>query len=316
MEKTLVILDASALSNSACMLKLFRTVVQGYTSKLNSNDIEFGTAFHKFRRIFRDKGENGLALGIKVAKEHFINTPSHVKSNKQYLTPNFLMRICLEYAAKYVKDPFQVIRIKDNTEALLELKFAFPYYVDDDMEILIAGTIDELGKHSNGITCICDAKTTAMWDVKKYFTSYELSCQLRFYKWALLQYIKAYPNSFLAEICKDEIGCMIDGIFYKGKDQEVIYQRSDVMLYNDDKDMLEMDRLIRRKVNDLIITIINWRGNSIFPLREGILIGACETRYDLCTFSRVCAAVDETTRDVMLDYDFIKKQYNPLTHGD
>ncbi len=315
MEKLLVILDASALSNSACMLKLFRTVIQGYTSKLQNNDMEFGTAFHKFRKVFRDKGEEGLALGIKEAKNYF-NKPMVIKSNKKYLTTTFLIRICLEYAEKYKKDQFDVIRIKDN-EPLLELKFIFPYYIDDVMEILIAGTIDELGKHRSGIVCICDAKTTSMWDIKKYFESYELSCQLRFYKWALLKYIKAYPDSFLAELCNgNEIGCFIDGIFYKGEDKEVIYQRSDVMLYGDDKEMLEMNSLIETKIAQLILAIQTWRNNSITPLREGILIGACETKYDHCTFAKVCAAVDSTTRDVMLDYGFIKRQYNPMTHGE
>lgn len=345
-DKILIVLDSSAISNSACMLKLFRTVVQGYTSKVNPNDIEFGTAFHKFRKIFRDKGENGIAPGIYAAKDYFINTPMHVKSNKKYLTPNFLMKICMEYAVKYEKDQFQVIRVKYNKpfykhskeemekiqikenrligmdelfeveESLLELKFVFPYYVDEDMEILIAGTIDELGKHHNGIVCICDAKTTAMWNVQEYFEGFNLNCQLRFYKWSILKYIEAFPDSFLAQVCEHEIGCFVDGIFYKGADQEVIYQRSEVMLYNDDKGMKEMDSLVERKVEQLIDTVKQWKHNRLLPMREGILIGACETRYGKCTYAPVCAAVDDTVRDVMLDYNFVKKPYNPLNHGE
>ncbi len=215
MEKLLVILDASAFSNSACLLRLFRITVEGYTQKLENNDVCFGTAFHLFRKIFRDKGDCGMAEGLNVAKEYFIKTPMVVKPNKTYLTPLFLMRICMEYAEKYVHDKFKPIRVKtkkwittnpgiENSggfieveEPLLELKGAFPYYVDDEIEILMAFTIDEIGKESNSIVSICDAKTTSVWNIKEYLDSYELSCQLRFYKWSLLKYAEAYPESFI-----------------------------------------------------------------------------------------------------------------------
>jgi len=319
MNKTLVVLDSSAFSNSACMLNLFRTVVQGYTSKLQNNDVEFGTAFHKFRKIFRDKGENGLAEGIKEAKDYFVNTPMIIKSNKTYLTSTFLMRVCLEYAEKYNKSLFNVIRIEKaigEYEALLELRFAFPYYVDDEMEILMAGTIDELGKHNNGIVCICDAKTTSMWKIRDYFNSYELKCQLRFYKWALLKYATMYPNSFIADLCKNEIGCFIDGIFYKGAEGDIEYKWSDVMLFQDDPGMVLMDTLIYSKVSRLITAIKNWRRERMTPLREGILINACENPFGPCRYSKVCSAVDNTTRDVMLEYNFIQRPYNPMNHGE
>src|SRR6266576_1474636 len=345
-DKLLLMLDASAFSNSSCILRLFNTVVEGYKQKLENNDICFGTAFHIFRKIFREKGEQGVAEGINKAKEYFINTPMIEKYNKKYLTPVFLMRICIEYAEKYAKDSFKPIRIKikkkiknltkeqleslneatktyllcsDNSEheveieeSLLEIKGACPYYVDDDMEILMAFTMDEIGKQENGIVSIMDAKTTSMWDIKSYFQSFELSPQLRFYKWSLFKYAEAYPESFIGKLCEDIIGCQIDGIFYKGADKEVEYKRSEVMLFSDDPKMEEFDKLVERKVFKLIDSIKLWRSSNRLPLREGILNGSCETKYGKCDFSQSCAAVDETTRNVILDYNFIKKHYNPL----
>lgn len=345
-EKVLVVLDASALGNSACMLKLFNTVVLGYTSKLQNNDVEFGTAFHKFRKIFRDKGEEGLALGIKVAKDYFKNTPMKIKENKKYLTTTFLMQICLEYAEKYKKDQFDVIRVRgkkafhtfslaeqekiqikenriigldelfDYEEPLLELKLAFPYYVDDDMEILMAGTIDEIGKLRSGIVCVCDAKTTSSWDIREYFSGFDLSYQLRFYKWAIKKYVELYPNSFISELCGKELGFFIDGIFYKGENQPVEYKRSDVMLYQDDRDSVEMETLIAYKAQQLISAIKVWLRTSLTPYREGMLVGACENKFGKCSFFKPCASVDKVTRDVVLEYNFVRKPYNPLNHGE
>ncbi len=346
LEKLLVMLDASALSQSACMLRLFRIVVEGYKNKLNTNDIEFGTAFHLFRKIFREKGESGIAEGINVAKEYFINTPMTEKYNKKYLTPIFLMKICIEYSEKYLKDSFKPVRIKikrkakdltkdqlenlneatktyllcsnnpehevEIEEPLLEIKGAFPYYIDNDIEILMAFTIDEIGKDPSGIPCICDAKTTAVWNIQEYFTSFELNSQLRFYKWSLLKYSEAYPESFVAQLCSNEIGCFIDGIFYKGANSDVEYKRSNVMLFQDDLGMKEFDRLVEIKVNFLINAIRAWKAKGILPIREGILNGACQTKYGFCDFFQSCAAVDQVTRDVILDYNFVKKQYNPL----
>ncbi len=335
-EKLLVMLDASSLSNSSCILRLFNIVVEGYKPKLENNDVCFGTAFHLFRKIFREKGEEGLAEGINVAKKYFLETPMREKPNKKYLNTTFLMKVCLGYAEKYAKDSFKPIRVKvkkkiegsDNfdpgdrrdfieiEEPLLEIKGAFPYYVDDDIEILMAFTIDEIGKQENGIVSIMDAKTTSMWDIKSYFQSFELSPQLRFYKWALFKYAKAFPESFIGKLCDDIIGCQIDGIFYKGADKDVEYKRSDVMLFSDDPRMEEFESLIDSKVRKLVIKIKDWKNRGFTPMREGMLNGSCETKYGKCDFFQSCAAIDKETRNVILDYNFIKKHYNPLSFSE
>src|SRR4051812_983967 len=199
MEKTTVILDASAFKESSCLLRLFYTAVLGYRGKINSNDIEFGSAFHLFRAIFREKGLEGLAEGVLAATRHFDTTPMTVKKNKQYLDRTFLQKCCVEYATKYEKDLFQVVR-GDDGEALLELKFGIPYYDDGEVEILLAGTIDEVGKFVNGIYCISDCKTSSVWNIEDYFRSYQMSPQLIFYRWILKKYAELYPNSIFSEI--------------------------------------------------------------------------------------------------------------------
>ena len=214
MEKTLIIADASLFKESSCILRTFYTAVAGYKAKKQNNDVEFGTALHKFKSHWRNNPSDiGYATAVVLAKNHYANADMHIKSNKKYLTIDFLVQACQQYAATYRNDSFGTVtiphaidlglgRILPAGSKLIEpvTRFAFPYYVDDDVEILIAGTMDEIGKWHGGEYAIEDLKTTSVWNVDEFFKSYDLSPQLLTYRWALKKYAEEYPDSFLAEI--------------------------------------------------------------------------------------------------------------------
>ena len=312
MTKKLIIVDASALATSSCMLRFYNIVCEGYSSKLNNNDIEFGTAFHKFRASWRTHKD--IVKALSIARNYYRDTEMIVKSNKLYLTDTFLQRVCLEYSTKYEKDTFEPIELEVNNkkEIMLELRFALPFYIDDEIEVLVAGTIDEVGKWRGGIYCICDAKTTSQWDIEKFFKKYYLDPQLLFYRWIFRKYAQTYPSSIYAKIENEsEVGIFIDGIFYKGKDQEIIFRRSNVFRFSDDI-LKEFESL----VTDKIMSLVNYLKFKQTPPREGIINGSCETKYDSCRFFHVCNAPDEESRKAILDFNFKKDFYNPLCHGE
>lgn len=306
-------LDASAIKISSCSLNLFNTIIMGYRGKIQNNDVEFGSAFHKFKAAFKKEGRNGFARGLQEAQEYFNTTPMHIKSNKKYLDSKFLLQACLGYADTYEKDSFQLLTL-DNGEPLIELPFCFPIHVDEICEILIAGTMDEIGRFQNGIYSIEDLKTTSVWNVDEYLNSYKLSPQLYFYRWAIRQYAKAQPNEIFAKMEESEIGCHINGVFFKGKDKPIEYKRSDVMLFKD-AEILEFEILLADKIDQLIKIIHNYVTSKVIPLREGMLNGACTTVYGPCRFSASCGATDKETRDIILEQSFIKRFYNPLEFG-
>jgi hypothetical protein len=313
--KLLIILDASAFKESACLLRLFNNVVIGYKTKINDCTIEFGSAFHKFRSIWRTKGQAGFGEALIAARDYYVNKPKIVRKEKAYLTDNFLQQTCIGYATKYQKDNFQLV-IHDG-EALVEpnTRFAFPYYVDDGMEILMAGTIDEISKAD--LYCIADAKTSGIRPdkIESYMRSYEMSPQMIFYRWSLKKYAEAYPDSIFGEIDRADCGVFIDGVFYAGKDAPVQFIRSRVMLFND-RTMKEFDELVKAKVKLLIEAVRYYIQRGDKPMREGLLNGACQTVYGNCKYFNACATPDKETYDTILESQFIKEQYNPLLHGE
>ena len=331
MEKTTIILDASALKESSCKLRLFNNVVLGYKEHVNNNDIEWGQAMHKFRSTFRQEGYDGYAKGIAEACEYWRRIPKHVKSNKKYLDEQFLMLACAGYATRYSKDSYEPLEVPpyklpaELAEKLggkiLKLiephtRFMFPYYVDDEVEVLMAGTMDGIGKWNNGIICIDDLKTSSVWDTKAYFESYRLSPQLMFYKWALGKYIEAFPDSFLADLRGEDIGCFIDGVFYAGKEKPINFQRSEVFNYKEAQ-LRELEALISSTVNRLVSSIKLWRLDPNYrPFREGMLNGACQTVYGQCKYFGPCSAPDLESRNFILEGTFKRAEYNPMMWGE
>ena len=313
-EKQLVMINASALSKSSCRLRLFNIVVEGLTTKLNGNDIEWGTAFHIFRQVFREQGyDNAYKHGLKLAQAYYANTPMRVKSKKEYLTEQYLLSACISYAEQYKKDSFETINIGD-TVGLIEQKFAIPYYVDDTMEVVLCGTVDEIGKFRNGIYSICDLKTSAAWNHTEYFESYWLSPQMMFYRWQLGLYAAAYPDSIYAKIHAEDCGVFIDGVFHNGA-RQVEFKRSSVMLFKEAQ-LEKFGRLVDIKVKQLIEDIKHWRYTGQLPLEEGILNGACQEKFGLCAFANICKAPDDEVKQHIKDHNFIKQPYNPLTIHD
>jgi hypothetical protein len=322
-----VIADASAFKESSCDLRLFLTTVEGYKGKNHNNDIEFGSAFHKFRAALRNGA--GFEVGMIMARNHYNEAEYTVKSNKKYLTTKFLELVCGGYATKYANDALvPVITPHDialpngdvipRGSPLIEptTRFAFPYYVDDVCEILIAGTIDELAqwKGTSGYV-IVDAKTTSVWDVETYFRSYNLNPQMITYRWAIRQYALAYPDSFLALIDQQEVSAMIDGIFYAGETKPPEYRRSKPIIFSE-QDIEEFGVLVKEKVAELVLDIHKFVETGKLPLRKGFLNGSCQTPYGPCKFFNVCAAPDAESRESILESHFNKGTYNPLTHGD
>lgn len=310
--KLIIMLDASACKESSCALRLFNIVIGGYTGKVQANDIEFGSAFHKFKARFRIEGKDGFGKGVQEAQEYFSKTPMYVKPMKKYLDIKFLVNACICYATTYENDSFELLI--ENEKPFIELPFCFPVYVDDLVEILVCGTIDEIGKFKNGIYSIEDLKTTSMWNVDEYLEAYRLSPQLYFYRWTIRQYALAKPNSLMATIDQSELGCHINGVFFKGKDKPIEYKRGDVMLFKE-KELKEFELLLNKTIVKLIEIAHDWIETGNTPLREGLLNGACSTVYGPCKFAVACGATDDETRNIIMQQSFTQKFYNPLSFG-
>ena len=307
--KTLIKFNASAAKESSCLLRTWYTVIEGYTSKQTSNDVIYGSAYHKFEEILERTGDEKKS--ILAAQDFMIGKDYHTKPKKDHLNIGHLTLSCrdkIDYN-KSNQDSFEILK-DTNGEPLVELKFAIPYYVDDFYEVLLCGTIDKIGKFKNGCYALGDIKTTSTWSTKSYFDSYKLSPQLLFYLYAIHWYADNFPDSIFGEIRSNNIGVFIDGVFLKASGK-TSFERSSVIYYKQE-DLDEFKLLLQLTIERLLIA----HKLGVPPNREGMLNGACNTLYGTCKFFDVCSAPDKIAREYILKNNFNKKEYDPLTFGE
>ena len=306
--KIVLRLDASALSKSSCMLRLYRTVVEGYRAQFNTNDMEYGSAFHLFISTMKQtRGNLGLALG--AARKRFVEAKMIVKPQKKYMDDVHLLKSCQEFWEYFgSKDDFITL---DDAEGnpMTEVKFSWPYYCDDEVEVNIVGTVDDLCRHRrSGAYAIRDYKTTSSYDAIEYLRGYKLSPQLLTYRLIIRYYAKKYPESVFAEMERNGCLVFIDGVFIRGKDKPIEVIRSECEPIAEDK-LVEYEKLLAKKVAELVAVV---KDPSLLS-RDGLLNGSCHTIYGHCKFFDACSAPDSIARDHVLRKNFVKKPYDPLS---
>lgn len=326
MSKDTVIVDASLLKNSACRLRMFYEGYLGLKGKVLGNDLHFGTAFHLFRSVYRITNDWNKAF--IEAHKCFKNGPENLitKDNKKYLTPGFLTTCMAKYEEKYDPTKDRLVPVIDeHGDTLVEPKsrFIFPYFITDDVDILIAGTMDEMSyQHQDGPYTqpgyvITDCKTSGAWKIREFFEGFKLSPQLLMYRWAIRKYAQFLPNSIWAKIdASPTTAAMIEGVFYKSSSDEdsgasVSITRSD-RIYFKDEQLLDFEFLVRRKCQQLAEDIMLFRRQGVLPYREGMVNDACNTKFGLCPYFQLCCARDDEERESLVEANFVKKKYNPL----
>lgn len=303
-------IDASSLSSSGCTLEWYRRVVQGYRSPNVNNDIIYGVAVHKFiDTMFQTGGDMKQA---RDAAYKAFRIPKYDKPKKLYMSDErHMFCTCLDYWENYVskESTFDILQLP-NGKAATELTFRFLWRDFGSVRVWLCGTMDKLGKFKRGCYAIGDYKTTSSWDEDNYFKSYEMSCQLRFYIYALKQMAIHYPDSVLGQIGATNVGAYIDALFIKAKVVENKYERSDVFQYKPEE-IEEFEGMLINRVERFISVIQSIQNGGRRPNKEGILSGACERKFGKCDFWNVCKNSDPVG-DVLLKRDFIIKPYDPL----
>lgn len=293
-------IDASSLSDTHCARAFYYRAILGLQSLQPATPLSYGSAFHIFAANWRDTGNVGEAT--QQAISWYVNVP---RDPTDFRTPEHLAATCLAYANKYANDSFQVYRSADTGKAAVELPFSWPWYADDDIEVLLAGTVDGIGSY-NGIPCFYDIKTTAMWNVSAYLKAYGLSSQMFFYRWMLDMLAENLPDKWGH---MKELSFFIDGVFLKAmttKGVSASFMRSQLMTFTTYQ-MKQYDALVRRQLDRLIGAI----KNNDWP-REGFVNGTCEKKARTCTFFDICNAVDEDAEALYIKRDFSTREYNPL----
>lgn len=303
MTKQILKVDPSSLSYSNCCLAFQRTVIDGYRFKGPLKvDIEYGNAFHKFIETLYTT--NNAQNAITTAVEYFDGVEKHTTRTKAHLNTGHLLQTMSEYLRQFYNkqthllNNYQVATDPENNP-LIEKNFAIPFLETDKYEILICGTIDEIGIQHN-IPIVVDWKTTSFYDKNSYFMGYKLSKQLICYLWALKKLAQLYPKSIFTDMTRNRIGATICGVFLTSSG--VSFEASEIFFYSE-RAMIDFEIGLQEAVMKLLRP----------PYKEGIINEACLGMYGKgCPFIGPCSSPDERSEELLLENKYSKNPYNPL----
>ena len=312
MTKRIIRIDASALKQSQCFLRFWNIVIEGYKEPIVNNDIQYGTAVHKFISTMMETGN--IQQAYKDAEAAY-SIPMRWKPKKHFMDVKHLKQTCFYLWESFIstESQFEIVQYEkdDKLVPAIEVNFALPYYTDDIIEVLLCGTIDQIGKIKNGNFALRDFKTTSSWNQTEYLDGYELDPQLIFYKLCLQLFSKLYPSSTLGKIGATPLNGFIDGIFLKPDATKLECKRSKIFDIRqplvDEMKML-IDYMIKKVSDHLAFSTTG------YCIRDGILNGSCNTKFGPCMFTQVCASPDDIAKEFFLK-KFIKREYNPLAFG-
>lgn len=314
--------DASSMVESACNYRLKLIVVDGFREKLPWNDVQYGSAFHKFiSEMFITKGH--VAKSLQAAYEIF-NRPCQVRDNKKHLTERHLTKTCLDYWEHFAqKDNFEVFSV--GNRPLVEVDFCIKIYEDEKYIIEVAGTIDKIGQIINGPYAIGDYKTHSLWsmyksqdgkanakerefNIKKYFKSHEMATQLRFYLTWLRAKGRENPDTEFGKICSSKsFGAFIDGVFLSST-EDTLFRRSEMFMWKPEE-LDEFEFLMRERIVRFVQLLHKYPD---YAMRDGLTCGACVDGKYPCGFTGICQHGELKIRQMILKQHFIQRQYNPL----
>ncbi len=327
MPKKIIRVDASALKGSACLRRLFLTCVEGYRSPKESNDLLYGTCFHKCVEVFAKTGDQQVAFSEALTHWDEKIDKCEIKYNAKFLDKAHLMGTLMRYFIEaksndiFTRCPY----VKVGDEVLAECKISIPMYSDSNVDILLQGTVDGIFQIEGGCPCIGDWKTTRAREANDYFYGYKMSTQLRVYYYAIQWYLENMPEHPLAKAFAGapKLGCFIYGAFLS-KDG-VQFQRSQVYQFTN-RDMTFFEMMLKRKLGDLLEAYDKFRTSDggVYPPADGMINNACQevfgsycSYYDACSS---CVGLGDNTNptqlfEAILSNRFKKQDYTPLDFG-
>lgn len=324
------------------MLQWYRICIEGYKLPAQPAASIYGVATHKYIDTMYKTQRPDLARDaclLEFRKPKYDNRKSLHLSDEYHLLPT-----CMNLWEDYVKKDKEYYLIMLNQEcpwcggvgsieSLLgetqfvpcvhcsslgtmllpasEVTFEIEYYEDDFIKVILCGTIDGIGKITNGCYAVRDFKTASSGEQDEYLDNYEMSAQLRFYVFSLILMHRLHPQSPLGQIGGTRVGAFIDGVFIKPKVVNNEYVRSKVFQFPEDE-MAEFEF----NLNELIKKISKYIETGLWQKREGIVNGTCKSGYRKCDFWFPCHTGNKQISDTLLKRDFIQKPYDPLHHND
>lgn len=295
MTKTILRIDPSSISVSACSEKFRLTNIKGFVPKHLDHKMGYGQSFHKAIAVYYNTGsyEDAIRAGVEYMSTK-VETPE-----ADFRTAGHLAMAVKSYLDTYARgDRFIPLKVPSPTGGDIlgvELPFMLPYKAYETCDVVLCGVVDALGIWDSKVKVFKDIKTTAAANPTTYLAGYETSPQMMIYSYALKQlgYAEYLPP------------CVIDGVFINKSGAKFV--RTEPMYFREDM-VAEYMSWFGEKVDELVACFEGrreWRLNY----------HECSGKFGACQFYRVCSTRKEY-REGMMVSEFDTRIYNPCTFGE
>lgn len=281
--------DSTSMSLfKTCPRKYFYKMIQEWRSKTEAIPLAFGILYHSsleaydISRCNGESHETAQALAVKTAL-----TLNPTFQGDDYRNPFTLVRSIVWYTEQFRDDPISTIILANNKPAVeLSFRFNLSAIAPDGEPYILCGHLDKLCI-LNGKTWVLDRKTTKNSLSPSYFSNFLPDQQMSQYQFGA-NIIQNQPVS----------GVIIDaaqvGVSFTRFQREII-QRTPAQL-----DEWHRDLLLFLEQAESCAAAHYW------PMNDN----SC-SKFGGCEFRPVCSK-DPKVREIFLEADFEKAQWNPL----
>lgn len=290
-------IDPSVYKEMDCLRYIFYKLVQGYSlGSVTKNPIlEYGTAGHKFLQA-RFDGKS-FEEQLAAAHTHF-GQPDIIVPENEWRNIGHLTNTLVNY------DLHEKTYGTPLTGVATEMRFMYPFYRTDKVEVLICGTVDLRAIDRQQGPVIVDHKFTSAWNKDEYFREYDLSVQLMIYKW------------ICDKLFDLDYGCMINGIFIS-KTKPASFQRSDVFRYSPYQIQGCMNHLMGKVVEivrgfEVLLANPAIDLDTVFPPNYCACVKRYGEKASPCIYTMVCKQPTSEEMNNAAKAMFEQKRYDPM----
>lgn len=262
-----------------CPRKYYYSMIEGWVSRSKSNDLIFGSLYHKALETYDLHRANGLSYeeAVREALRWVMKESWGWQSDHNAKNRETLIRSVVWYLGNFKDDTAQTLILSDGKPAV-ELTFHFEL----TKEIALAGHIDRLVTFLDA-PYIMDRKTTGSTIGSYYFDRFEPDNQMSLYTLAGRVAYNTPVRGVVIDAAQIAVG-------FTRFDRAITYRTDDQL---------------QEWIKDATLTIeqsYRYVDKHYWPMNDK----ACM----LCVFKRVCAK-DPSVRDKFLESDFEKRKWVP-----
>lgn len=273
-----------------CPRKYYYSMIEGWRGRSESVHLKYGLFYHAGLESYdkrRATGEDHETALRGVVKSVLIDSfPWPFDHSSK--TRETLVRSIIWYLEQFKDDPARTVQLNSGRPAVeLSFRMDLGHHSSSGVDYILCGHLDRVVDF-NGLTFVMDRKTASSTLASNYFEKFDVDNQMSLYSIAARVLYNMPIRGVIIDAAQIAVGFtrFVRGFTYRTPAQLEEW-------LSDTKSWLDLAETYARKGH--------------WPMNDK----SCD-KYGGCPFRKVCSK-DPGVRDIILESDFVREPWNPLT---